>query len=297
MSIRLEMLQVARLAPNLLGESAALVGQFIASQQNPDGGFQDRSGVSDLYYTVFALESALALRGPFEVEPVRAFLRGYGAGGQLDFVHLCALIRCWAAVLNHSPGYGPAPEVREGMGERLKMFRAADGGFHVLPGQPQGTCYGNFLGLAACQDLGVELPEPLGWIQSFKRLERPPAWANETGVPAPSTNATAAAITALSQLHLPINRDVGAWLLSQVHAQGGFRAAPGAPLPDLLSTATSLHALAALEVDFGGVKERCLDFIDSLWTNEGGFHGHWSDEALDCEYTFYGLLALGHLSL
>ena len=29
----------------------------------------------------------------------------------------------------------------------------------------------------------------------------------------------------------------------------------------------------------------------------GGFHGNWSDDYLDCEYTFYGLLALGHLSL
>ena len=44
------------------------------------------------------------------------------------------------------------------------------------------------------------------------------------------------------------------------------------------------------------MKEKCLDFIDTLWTNEGAFHGHWGDEHLDCEYTFYGLLALGHLS-
>jgi hypothetical protein len=68
-------------------------------------------------------------------------------------------------------------------------------------------------------------------------------------------------------------------------------------MPDLLSTATALHALAGLEAPIARVRESCLDFVDSLWTNEGGFHGHWADEHLDCEYTFYGLLALGHLSL
>jgi len=44
------------------------------------------------------------------------------------------------------------------------------------------------------------------------------------------------------------------------------------------------------------VREPCLDFIDTLWSNEGGFHGHWHDDLLDVEYTFYGLLALGHLA-
>ena len=40
-----------------------------------------------------------------------------------------------------------------------------------------------------------------------------------------------------------------------------------------------------------------LDFIDTLWTNEGSFYGHWQEETLDCEYTYYALLALGHLSV
>jgi hypothetical protein len=40
-----------------------------------------------------------------------------------------------------------------------------------------------------------------------------------------------------------------------------------------------------------------MDFLDTLWDAQGGFHGHWADDFLDPEYTFYGLLALGHLSL
>ena len=73
---------------------------------------------------------------------------------------------------------------------------------------------------------------------------------------------------------------------------------PAAPLPDLLSTATALHALACLEIPLPApIRERCLDFIDTLWSADGGFHGHWADDHLDAEYTFYGLLALGHLSV
>jgi hypothetical protein len=86
--------------------------------------------------------------------------------------------------------------------------------------------------------------------------------------------------------------------MAQQHPNGGFMAVPGAPLPDLLSTATALHALACLERRIPStVHERCLDFIDTLWSADGGFHGHWADDHLDAEYTFYGLLALGHLSL
>jgi hypothetical protein len=67
-------------------------------------------------------------------------------------------------------------------------------------------------------------------------------------------------------------------------------------MPDLLSTATALHALAGLAVPLAPVRERCLDFLDSLWTNAGGFYGHWADDHLDCEYTFYALMALGLLA-
>ncbi len=67
-------------------------------------------------------------------------------------------------------------------------------------------------------------------------------------------------------------------------------------MPDLLSTAAALHALVGMHVDIGAVKEPCLNFLDSLWTGRA-FCGFWADDAQDCEYTYYALLALGHLSL
>ena len=107
---------------------------------------------------------------------------------------------------------------------------------------------------------------------------------------------TAAAVTLMRYLNRDIPAAAGDWLLARAHPMGGFLAAPEAPMPDLLSTATALHALSGMHIDFDVLREPTLDFVDSLWTGRG-FCGNWGDEIVDCEYTFYGLLALGHLSL
>ncbi len=295
MSLRLEMLQVARLAPKLLGESTELVRHFLERQQNEDGGFKDRSGTSDLYYTVFGLDGLLALQAESPTDRVAAYLRSFGDGRELDFVHLCCLARAWAA-LSHQARleFAASAEILR----RIEAFRARDGGYHSVRASESGTAYAAFLAVGAYQDLKAEVKQPMRLVQSLKFLEtNDGAWANERNATLGSTNATAAAITTLRNLNAPLNPSAGDWLLARCHREGGFLAAPGAPIPDLLSTATALHALAGLQVSFEPVKEKCLDFIDTLWTNEGAFHGQWADDAVDCEYTYYGLLALGHLSL
>ena len=77
MSLRLEMLQVARLAPQL-GESRDLVVSFLRARSNPDGGFQDRAGTSDLYYTVFGLDALIALQEDLPADRTAAYLDGPG---------------------------------------------------------------------------------------------------------------------------------------------------------------------------------------------------------------------------
>ena len=289
------MLQVARLAPGMLGESAELVRTFFARQFLDGGGGRDRDGRPDLYYTIFALAGLQALQAQAPLDRVQEYLRQFGDGAELDFVHLSALARCWAAT--GANGVSPAPAAA--ILERIEAHRARDGGYDSDPGAVHGNAYGCFVALGAYQDLGRAMPDPLRMVQCLKFLETPDgAWGNARGLRAGSTNATAAAVTLLHQLGMPINRSVGDWLFARAHPDGGFLAMPEAPIPDLLSTATTLHALACLEREVPPtVKERCLDFIDSLWSAEGGFHGHWADDHLDAEYTFYGLLALGHLSV
>jgi prenyltransferase beta subunit len=289
------MLQVARVAPKALGDSAELVRAFFEAQIGADGAGRDRAGKPDLYYTIFALAGLQAMQAEVPAEKLSAWLATFGDGAGLDFVHLGALARCWSAVgLERMP-----PSLAEKLRARIETHRSLDGGYDADPGAPHGNAYGCFVALGAYQDFGCELPEPLRMVQCLKFLETPDgAWANARGLKVGSTNATAAAVTLLHQLGVPVNQSVGDWLLARAHPEGGFLAMPLAPMPDLLSTATTLHALACLEREVPApLREKCLDFIDTLWSAEGGFHGHWADEHLDAEYTFYGLLALGHLSV
>jgi prenyltransferase beta subunit len=287
------MLQVARLAPRVLGDASELVTGFLGGELE-GGGFKDRSGKSDLYYTVFGLEGLLALRAEFPAAAVASYLSSFGDGASLDFVHLASLARAWSDL---------PPALSEGLQcenllARLESYRTPDGGYHPVPGAVHGTVFGSFLALGAYQDLGGEVPQERRILDSLNGLRAADGgYANQPGAAVGSTPAAAAAVGLLRHLNTAAPPGLGDWLLSRAYPAGGFFASPSAPVPDLLSTATALHALAGLQVSTEGLKEASLDFIDSLWTNRGGFYGNWTEPAPDCEYTFYGLLALGHLSL
>src|SRR6266404_6027717 len=280
------MLQVARLSPNILGESGDLIRQFLKSQHLPDGGFADRGGNSDLYYTVFGLECFLALRDDPPVSEARVYLQQFGDGDGLDFVHLACLARCWATVCRGD--FTGIP--REAILQRLEKSRSLDGGY--------GTVYSAFLALGAYEDFHIPVPEPGRLLESLRSLRSlDGAYSNQPGASRGITTSTAAAILLLRHLGETPDDSLAAWLLARAHPQGGFFALPDAPIPDLLSTATALHALSAMHVPIEPIREACLDFIDTLWTNRGGFYGNWADDVIDCEYTYYALLSLGHLSL
>ncbi len=286
------MLQVARLSPKLLADAAPLVADFVAGQQNADGGFNDRAGISDLYYSVFGLESLLALRADLPSGKIIPYLQMFGQGVGLDLVHLACLARCWADV-NKAP-----PPDAAAIADRIEQHRSNDGGYNQSMGAQHGTIYGCFIAMGAYQDLKLPMPDQQRILDCIAANQTDDgAYANHPDMPVGLTSATAAAATILRQLQEPVDSRVGQWLLDRAHKDGGFLAAPQAPIPDLLSTATALHALSGLHVDFDHIKEPCLDFIDTLWTPRGSFFGHYGEDILDCEYTYYGLLALGHLSL
>jgi prenyltransferase beta subunit len=251
------MLQVARLAPSLLQDASSPVAEYFLSQFNDDGAAMDRAGQSDLYYTVFALEGLIALQRDFPPH-VQRFLESLGDGDDLDLVHLCCLARCWAALKR------PAPD----LATRIEALWDRDNVYH------------SFLAWGALQDLGRTLaPFPV-----------------QDTSPARTTPTTAATVTLLRQMQSPVPANTVQWLLARAHPEGGFCASEAAPMPDLLSTATALHALSGQKVSVAHLKEQTLDFLDTLWTGKA-FCGTWADDEPDCEYTYYGLLAMGHLSL
>jgi prenyltransferase beta subunit len=288
------MLQVARLAHKLLGESAVLVTSFLHSQMNDDGGFKDRGGASDLYYSVFGLEGLLALRADLPAGKVEKYLRSFADVNSLDFIHASCLARCWAALPPDLRQAAP----RDAILARIESFRSADGTYNAAAGSKAGNLYGCFIALGAYEDLGAQIPDPNAMLELVDRLRaNDGGYSNQEDQPLGLTPSTAAAATLLRHLGQDVDPAVADWLLSRHHPEGGFFATPQAPIPDLLSTATALHALAGLHVDLEKIKEPCLDFIDTLWTSKGAFYGHWGDDIADCEYTYYALLALGHLSL
>jgi hypothetical protein len=195
------------------------------------------------------------------------------------------------------PG-GPRAGVGRTLAERIESFRSADGGYHPVAGSVAGSAYGCFLALGAWQDLDREPPDAAGIVRCVRSLRiAGGGYTNEASLPFASAPATAAAALVLAELGRPPDESAAAYLLNCVHPSGGLVAMIGAPAADLLSTATGLHALARMGAPPGpSVAAAALGFVAGLMLGDGGFRGAQDDRAADCEYTFYGLLALGHLA-
>ena len=292
MTIRLEMVKALSCSKVVLEDSISPVINFLTAGINPDGGFRGRDEQSDLYYTVFGLEALLTLGAPFSQDRTFTFLQKFINPKSLDLIHLASLIRCYANLSDN----GIEKELHDKFINNLEKFHSADGGYANNTGVDNGTIYGCFLALAAYQDLQIDMPEYTTVIECIQALSAADGgFSNNSEIQTGSTNATAAAMMVLHHLNQPVNKKVADWLFSQCTSSGGFLAIPKAPIPDLLSTATALHALVITGFEIDTIKEKCLDFIDSLWCGKGGFYGNWADTILDCEYTYYGLLALGNL--
>jgi len=298
MTIRLDMHRTVSRASGALDESVDTVRDFLHRQLAPDGGFQGRDGRSDLYYTVFGLEASLALNAGVPVERIAAYLDRFGPGESLDFVHLACLARCRASV-SEARSEPTDAQARREIAERLQSYRARDGGFNAAAHAECGSAYGSFLALGAFQDLGMTCPDPKSIAASIQSLQRPDGgYANDAMMTASATAATAAAICVLHDLSQTVPESAVRWLQGQTHPQGGFtaiRLPAEAAIPDLLSTATALHALSLVGAPMDDLREKHLDYLDTLWSPLGGFRGHWADDIVDCEYTYYGLLSLGCL--
>ncbi len=287
------MLAAAARAKGLLDKSAADIVAFVLAEMNPDGGFKGRSGASDLYYTVFGIEAIRALGGKMNTALVSDYTDQFADGRSLDLVHLACLARCRA---NLAEAGEPQPAFNEAIARSLELYRCADGGYGSTPCGARGTAYGCFLALGAYQDLELTLPDRAGLAACICSLARDDGgYANDATIETGSTPATAAAVAALHYLGESVSEASSRWLLSRGRATGGFLATPTAPIPDMLSTATAVHALALAGTALDSVRQPTLEFIDSLWSTDGAFAGNWLDDTLDCEYTYYALLALGHL--
>lgn len=258
----------------------------------PGGGFEGRGGEPDLYYSVFGIDCLLATGSRPPEERLREYLGAFGKGDSLDLMHLSCLARCWGRMLT-----GPGAGVPEGILARIEEFRSADGGYNSTRDSPHGSIYGAFLACSAYEELGHYTPAPDGVVSSVRALQRADGcFTGEREIDLVTTNACVGAVLLLQACGETPPESAIAWLQNQhFDGVGGFRAAPAAPIPDLVSTATALFTLRNCAALPGGIREPCAAFVQSLRHEDGGFAGHWMDDDADCEHTFYGLLSLGCL--
>jgi hypothetical protein len=245
------------------------IREYIKDKLTQSGGFADKAGKPDLYYTLFGfyLAEALDLAGLFP--SIRKYVEREIIKGNIEGVHLhCAAILSARLRIKEFPPKYFRKRIRKSLTSQSKR-------------QP---AYSYFLNLLS----SYYLHDYIGIFLTGRQLNK----LNGNGsLPSP-------VMAALLVLQKSFNRPVAELeknLMSFYSTSGGFKATKTVPVPDLLSTAVALYALDFSGYDLRIIKPDCLNNIDSLFL-EGGFGSNPLDPDPDIEYTFYGLLALGSLT-
>lgn len=286
-------------------KSHKAVAEYIKSREAVYGGFFDKAENVDIYYTFFGLMCSLALG--LELNKYhKDYLKGIEPENletinRIAYLQSCNLLKIFAV-----------PVKFRRMATKSAISLGSFDGFSSSAISPLADMspYGICLSMMAPESVpGKEALRQ--WLtvtsSSYKTIDG--GWTNIPGNSKATLNATVAALLIQRMYYSSFKnntiiaeyKDIDTvdnralmWLKSQQIPIGGFLAAPGAPVPDLLSTATALTALKLYNTRPCYV---AADFIQNHWRNDGGFSSTFMDEDTDCEYTFYGLLALGALQM
>lgn len=328
------MIDSLRIALDLLDEQGrAEVYQFVTSQQNSDGGFKDRGGRSDLYYSLFG---GMMLR---------TWSNGQGAWGMGQ--------GAWGK--EHGVGFGKhrdrRPETGNGRKEKDMQdgvdsnFSTQDSRFKIQDSRLIAESLLKF----RCFIKGQSNSKVSGFIekcclvllQKEFEISRFSRWRTllslgqsfwkerhsinlsyrsfvlfltldaifpflgililagkkvlvRTTVDANSPCSEVAAKVFLQKMMNQNGKEEQELLKSFACESGGFKAFHHLQQADMLSTAVALFALNYAGCDIRLLMPACLDFIQSNFS-DGAFLSGDGDPTADVEYTFYGLLALGVL--
>ncbi len=250
-------------------EMISEIRTFIVSQQTDKGGFSDRGGKTDLYYTLFGLYIAEA----FSVNEVMEQLKLY-VKEVVEKNNLSGVFRYCGAIL-----YAKMIGLNDTT-EKLRKEIVAELTETTLK-QPE---YSGFLGILALYYL-EDFVSIKRIVNQYKRIFR-----MKGNHPCP----VVAANTVIQGFSGGQSQESADKLQSFHRTDSGFAALHHAPAEDLLSTGVALFALNFLSADLRLIKPDCLNFVDELY-DCGGFRSTQADSITDVEYTFYGLLALGSM--
>jgi len=306
------MIEHLRNALNLLDEQGqGEVFRFLVSQQNVDGGFQDRGGRSDLYYSLFGtmmlrawgkgqrvkgmetgdrrLEtgeplpkrakdsvqsqySVYVTRNQQLARKLKQYISSQSTAKVPGFIEQCCL-----ALLQKELKLSRFSRIRT----LMKLSRSSWKERHSI-----NLSYRSFV-------LFLTLDAILPFRGILKRLSGKMLSRIEVDQHSPCSE-VAAKVFLLKRLNQLCESDQEL-LKSFACETGGFRAFQHLNQPDMLSTAVALFALDFAGSDLRLLRPPCLDFIQQNFV-DGAFLSGDGDQTADLEYTFYGLLALGVLA-
>lgn len=268
--------------------------QFLLSQQNADGGFKDRGGRSDLYYSLFgglmiraegmgqrAWSPKSEVTQPATCTPqlvteskekLTRFVQEKSLSKVSGFIEQCCLVLL-------------QKELKIGRNSQFKALISLGKSFWKER-QSINLSYRSFV-LFLTLDAVFPFPGLLKF-GAGKMLK-------QTVVdPHSPCSEVAAKVFLQRMMNQDVSKDVEL-LMSFACKSGGFKAFAHLDHADILSTAVALFALKFAGSDLRLLKPASLDFIESNFV-DGAFLSGDGDPTADVEYTFYGLLALGVLT-
>jgi len=322
-----QMIDLLRNAFALLDEQGRVeVLQFILSQQNPDGGFQDRGRKSDLYYSLFgglilkAIEKEQVKSQKYQDTSIKAkysetntrnpkpetrnssAIQDSQPATRNSQLVTESILKLSQFITRHStlevPGFIERcclvllqKELKTGRSSQIKALLSLGKSFwkehHSI-----NLSYRSFVLFLTLDAIFPCLAGRRAFQGIIKRAAK-----SMLARTMPDANSPCSEVAATVFLHklMDQNGSEGQELLkSFAFESGGFKAFSHLQQADMLSTAVALYALNYAGCDLRLLKSACLDFIQSNFS-DGAFLSGDGDQTRDMEYTFYGLLAVGVL--
>ena len=240
---------------------------FVSKNQHANGGFVDRGGTPDLYYSLFGFWMVEALSLDKQLESLNEFISTKKKDEPKNTVDRFALM-----LIELGSFRGEKPRIHL-MKQLFKRDYQANFSYQL------------FLFLLVFDARYGRKPGLNIFVRLWLRFYKPPV-----GSPC---SMLAALIVARTEVGL--NADIlQKQLFAYFDENSGFKAFDHLTTGDMLSTSVALFALKKTGFDMRLIAPTCLGFIQQNYA-EGAFLSGDGDQTRDLEYSFYGLLALGCL--
>lgn len=320
MNINKNILKVLQNSKNALDVDAwNHIRSFVKKEMLKKAVFTDRAGKTDPYYSVFGYTLCFIFDIKIDTRRANKLLDEWENNNKFDFVHAISLLRCRfliqafkikqkagafakmamnSTTLQEIAQKDLAKKVLKKQKNLLSVieeYKSEDSGYNHFNKKAKGaTIYANFLIMGLFQDLYIK-DFKKGLRESTCKLRlKDGSFVNQFESMQGVSAATAAALLIINEFE---GRDKSIdWLKSQISKDGGFLAAPEAPIADVLSTGTSVLSLKLINKLSKEKATSAAEFVNLHWHETGGFFGSIADQHPDVEYTFYALLAIGVLT-